>query len=312
MAPLQTPDTPARGLYAYAVLEPRRQPAQAAPNGVIGIDGVTPVEFVGRGAILAAVSEVALEEFMGDRLKANLQEMRWLSRRVSAHEAVVERLMEWGTLAPMKFGTLFSSLAAVQRFLRAFHDDLRDTLTALRQHEEWGVKVYGHIPALRTLRRRLEDGQDPAGKEGSEGPAASIPPGRAYFQRKRAEWALLRQSEATMEALARHIHALLGGQATRSVISPAPASPPQAVAPEEPGSEGRGADEGGPEGGARESWGLLLNAAYLVPLGNRQGFLACAAWSNGHYQAPGLRLAITGPWPPYHFTPSCWKRGVCV
>ncbi|MBI3090080.1 MAG: GvpL/GvpF family gas vesicle protein [Candidatus Tectomicrobia bacterium] len=310
MAPLQTPDTPARGLYAYAVLEPHRQPPPGGPLGVIGIDGASPVEFVGHGAVLAAVSEVALEEFTGERLKANLQEMRWLSRRVSAHEAVVERLMAWGTLAPMKFGTLFSSLAALRRFLRASHEDLRDTLAALRLHEEWGVKVYGRSPAVRTLRRRLEDDQERLGTERSE--AASLPAGRAYFQRKQTEWALLRESDATMEALARHIHALLGGQASRSAISPAPGGFPLAAAPAERGAQDRGAEEGGPRGGTRESWELLLNAAYLVPLGNRQRFLACAAWSNDQHQAPGLRLAITGPWPPYHFTPSCWKRGARV
>jgi hypothetical protein len=44
---------------------------------------------------------------------------------------------------------------------------------------------------------------------------------------------------------------------------------------------------------------MILNAAYLVDTGRGEDFAAAVAALAG--QHPGLRLELTGPWPPYSF-----------
>jgi hypothetical protein len=47
---------------------------------------------------------------------------------------------------------------------------------------------------------------------------------------------------------------------------------------------------------------LLLNAAYLVADSDAEVFGSLFAELAGRLRAEGLELALTGPWPPYHFS----------
>jgi hypothetical protein len=46
---------------------------------------------------------------------------------------------------------------------------------------------------------------------------------------------------------------------------------------------------------------LLLDAVYLVPLGQRARFTSAARKASADLARGGLALSVTGPWPPYHF-----------
>jgi hypothetical protein len=53
---------------------------------------------------------------------------------------------------------------------------------------------------------------------------------------------------------------------------------------------------------------MILNAAYLLDTGRGEDFAAAVAALAG--QHPGLRLELTGPWPPYSFAGTGGEGGL--
>jgi gas vesicle protein GvpL/GvpF len=53
--------------------------------------------------------------------------------------------------------------------------------------------------------------------------------------------------------------------------------------------------------GASRGWHLALNAAYLVPDADTEAFHARVDALARQYRPQGLRIDLTGPWPPYNF-----------
>jgi hypothetical protein len=48
---------------------------------------------------------------------------------------------------------------------------------------------------------------------------------------------------------------------------------------------------------------VVLSWAFLIPSGALDNFRASLERFNDGEAFPGLRLALTGPWPPYSFAP---------
>ena len=46
---------------------------------------------------------------------------------------------------------------------------------------------------------------------------------------------------------------------------------------------------------------MVLNAAYLVPAGEADGFRRTVEQLGAHHESDGVELELTGPWPPHHF-----------
>jgi hypothetical protein len=76
------------------------------------------------------------------------------------------------------------------------------------------------------------------------------------------------------------VHAQLQDWATDAVVLPA-------QNPELSGHEGR----------------MLLNGAYLVEAERVEGLHALVAELEERHRGLGVRLQLTGPWPPYNFIP---------
>lgn len=65
------------------------------------------------------------------------------------HEAVVERLMEYATVLPLRFGTMLAGTEALIAFLVEQHDDLTAGLQRVQGRVELGVRVLGEPPRHR-------------------------------------------------------------------------------------------------------------------------------------------------------------------
>src|SRR5208282_486821 len=83
-----------------------------------GIDEPHPPFFQRRGTVAAVLSRVSPSEFCGPTGEKNLQDLAWLAPRACRHQAVLEQVMRWGPVLPARFGTLFSSMAKLESFLR--------------------------------------------------------------------------------------------------------------------------------------------------------------------------------------------------
>jgi hypothetical protein len=217
LAAARRPARPARpaeegsGWWVYGVLG--GDDTEALPETVAGVVGA-PVEVVRAGGLAALVSEVPLEQFGDEALRANLEDLRWLEAVARAHEAVLETAMGAGTVVPVRLCTIYRSRERVTGFLAEQSEGMRASLETLRGRSEWGVKLFAR-----------NAGGDPAA-------GAEPPEGGAYLARRRQERDARDQARRAGEEAARRVHERVQRVAVASRINS-----PQA--PEAHGREAR-------------------------------------------------------------------------
>jgi hypothetical protein len=258
------------GLWAYCVTR-AGEPGRAVLAGVDG--GV--VERVEARGLAALVSRVPLAEFGAGPLRDNLNDLGWLERVARSHEGVLERVLADSTIVPLRLCTIYESEDSVREMLEREHDSLARALDALTGRQEWGVKL-------------LADGErlaDEARSRSAEAAAledelSARTGGGAYMLRRRLERHLRDAADALGAEVADQVHARLQDWATDAVeLRP--------QNPELSGHEGR----------------MLLNGAYLVETDRVEGLRELVAELEERHRALGLRIELSGPWPPYNFVP---------
>lgn len=232
-----------------------------------GVDERHPVSVHAYGETSAVLSEVAIDEFCGAAAEARLADLAWLAPRVCRHAAVIEEVMCQAPVLPARFATLFTSLDSLQRSVLENQEAITRYFTELGDKQEWAVKGL------------LDRAGSPAKLGAAEAPAAAT--GAQYLQRKRMKAQLERDFSLQLKGFCRRAAAALGAQPRvfreRRLVAP--------VA----------------DGDAAEvvlNWAFLLSPAALEDFRVRLGRL------NGGDAFPGLRLGLTGPWPPYSFAPN--------
>lgn len=112
-----------------------------------------------------------------------------------------------------------------------------------------------------------------------EGAAAAPASGTDYLSRKTADRDAAEIARQAVDAALDAVHAQLRERAADAVLSPPQAGPLS-------GHEGE----------------MVFNAAYLVADAEIDGFSALVAELADRHARDGLELALTGPWPAYHFS----------
>ncbi|HTJ33773.1 MAG TPA: GvpL/GvpF family gas vesicle protein [Dactylosporangium sp.] len=231
-------------------------------DGFPGIVGAT-VRTVAAAGLVAVVSPVDPAEFGEEALRRNLEDLPWLEGVARAHHAVVAAAGERGAVVPATLATVYRDDAGVRAMLEQRRADLDAALDRIGGHTEWGVKVYaGKEPV-------------PVAAPAQQRPA-SARPGTDYLRRRRAELSAGDERRRRAEDDAEQIHEALAGRADA-----ARRHPPQ---------DRRLTGHAEP---------MVLNGAYLVGTDDSSRFAdAVDELAQRH---PGLRLELTGPWPPYSF-----------
>jgi hypothetical protein len=223
--------------------------------------------------LYAVVGRVPAEDFSEENLPVRLNDLKWITRRVTLHERVVEHAMQYGCVVPLKFGTVFKSEENAHAMLEANATEFRQKLSELAGKEEWGVKVYCD-------RRQLAASvaaQEPALTE-LDREIASAPKGRAFLMARRRQ-------ELTAAVVNREV-ARLGQECFERLL--------------EQCLKARANDRLKPEVTGR-SEEMILNGAFLVWKDDTPGFLRTVDRLGAQFGPRGLVFEHTGPWPPYNF-----------
>ncbi len=239
-----------------------------------GLDGRNLLFLHDCGDITAVASFVSLEEFCGPAAESSMQELSWVGPRACRHEEVVEQVMRCSPVLPVRFGTIFSSLENLENRLQEHHDKISVFLHEVAGKEEWAVKgMLERTKARDKIRIALLSGEAIY--------LATLPPGMRYLHEQRILAGTEKELNGWLQEVCRGILNDLSSSARnfreRRVIS---------------------RDITG------EDRDMLLNWAFLVPRNSAEDFHARICKANSDHALRGLFFELSGPWPPYSFSPS--------
>ena len=276
------------GVWTYAITEDGHL---SGPDGEVDLTWLTGVgEAKVRTStscgLTALVSDVSLAEFGEAALRENLENLDWLDEVAREHHYVIDAAARLFPLLPVRLATVYSGDAAVCAALAEHNGQLFDVLRRVGGRVEWGVKAYpaqepeaapesgkpesdkaGPAPAAGNLA-----GKEGAGEDAGPGGGAGL----AYLNRRRTQLTAAREAKATAVNAVQAVHADLTAKATDTRLYPA---------------------QSAQLSGVRQP--MLLNAAYLLDPGDSVTFTAAVAGLATAHR--GLRIELTGPWPPYSF-----------
>ncbi|MEV6136276.1 GvpL/GvpF family gas vesicle protein [Nocardia sp. NPDC051990] len=244
------------------VVAPRHD-GEAHLSELAGVAG-EPVRTLVSGDLTAVVGSVPLDVFGEQPLRRNFEDLDWLEATARAHDAVVSAMVRRGPTVPLRLATVFHDDNRVRALLDERRADFDAALELVRGRTEWGVRGYGDRAALT------------AAVAEAEAADKAMTPGAAYLARRRAQLSAQETIEREAAERAEEIHARLVYHA----------------------AAGRRQPLTDPAVSGRRDW-MVLNGTYLVDDDRTDDFTATVTTLGAEF--PGIRLELTGPWPPYSF-----------
>jgi hypothetical protein len=267
----EMPTTDGKGIYLYCFA----RAGKVRDISAVGVDGRNGVIAKEAGGVAAVSSPVLLDDFCGESADANMKDPAWVIPRACRHEHVIEEVMSRSSVLPVRFGAVFSSSEALRQLLEQECEGICRFLDWVRDKEEWCLK--GFVYADRA--REWLMASDPALAD----QRAQMPesPGARYFQQKRLLADARLQSREWAHAVAQQVEAEL----KELVLEFRPLRLQQR-------------DLSGTDAEMVWNWALLLPRERVADLRRRAGEIGA------RYAEQGLTLDVSGPWPPYNFSPS--------
>jgi hypothetical protein len=229
--------------------------------------------------VCAVLTEVPEEDFCGPGAEARMQDLAWVGPLALRHEAVVEEVMRYSPVLPVRLGTLFSSQERLAEFLDLHHKTISRFLEQVSGQDEWSVK--GLLD-----RERAEQSLTSSNLAAGQEHLATLSPGRRYFEEQRIRAATERELSLWLKETCRQVASGLISQASNFCECPVVL---------------RETVENGVE--------LVLNWAFLLPRSAVTAFRAQISEVNAHHARNGLSFELSGPWPPYRFVPPLAMEG---
>jgi hypothetical protein len=254
------------GYYVYGVA--RGEDAEI-PGDLEGVDQGQSVSLISHRDLAALTSHVPLSEFGEEPLHENLNDVEWLEAKARAHERVLDRVLARMPVVPMRLCTIYRSEDHVREVLEREHDVFADALERLEGKTEWGVKVIADPGAL-------ELAADDAAGGGA--PDSGLSAGAAYMREKSRAARRRDAADRIAEGWAQEVHDRVSAHAVEALLNPL----------QNPEVSGHTGD-------------MLLNGVYLVDDRSAGQFHAAVDGLATEYQDRGVRVELTGPWPPYNF-----------
>jgi hypothetical protein len=251
--------------YVYCLLRADRAPdLRAAPRGLPGAG--KPRALAAGPALWLVVADAPLPRYGEPALARVLRDLDAVSRCAVAHSAVVAYCARRWPVLPLRLLTLFSTDERALGQVRRRRRTIDRRLTHVAGRAEWGVHV----------RLAPEGGHaTQKARAAARRATAGLGPGTRFLEVRRRQRAATRGFAADARTAVTALYRALARHA-----ADARQRPPVSV-------DGRPA--------------LLLDAAFLVPGPRAPAFRRAVRAQAAQLTARGLRVRLTGPWPPYSF-----------
>jgi hypothetical protein len=248
--------------YLYCLVRAGRKPVLRRVSA--GLPGSGPVRVLeGGDGVWLVAGNVDEAEYNESAIAAGLQDLEWVSRRAVGHEAVVEQFLAAPAVLPMQLFTIFKTDERALEYVTKNRKRIERILARIEGHVEWGLRLTWDEHAARAAVEKAHRGAHASG-------------GAAYLALKRDLRDVNRARLADAQAEATRVFKQLSEHATDAVRR-------KSIEQAAPGSR------------------LLLDAAYLVPVGEASAFKGALRKRARELEASGLAVSLTGPWPAYNF-----------
>jgi hypothetical protein len=239
-----------------------------------GVDGQNSLAVATYQDLVAVWSPVPVEDFCGPEAEERMRDLTWIGPRVIRHQEVVAGVMRHSPVLPVRFGTIFASLANLEKVLQRHSDTITGFLERLTDQEEWAVKGMLDRAGAKDKLFSLKLAREAESLE-------ALAPGKRYFEEQRLRAAGDQELQRWLQKVCREVWADLRDYAAevqeRRLLS----------------RKTTGSDQD-----------MVWNWALLIPRQAVGGFQARIQDINAQYADRGLRVECTGPWPPYSFCPA--------
>jgi Gas vesicle synthesis protein GvpL/GvpF len=222
------------------------------------------------GPIAALIGIVPSADYCGADAAHQLNDLAWLAPRTIHHAAVLRRAMEFSPVYPAPFATLFASRDTLSAFMLAHAPTLGAFFRAVDGMAEWELKASACLDSRRALEALARDVWPDW---------AQLTPGTRYLRLCRDRPGLVAARRAVMREIAAGLAERLQPPAAalrHLVLQPVP-------------------DSGNGE--------LIGRFALLVPLNGEKALAQRVEARADEAAADGIKLALSGPWPPFSFRP---------
>ncbi len=252
-------------LYLFGVVSPGAAPL----DDRTGLSGTARLFTIDEAGVSAVVSAEPLMDFTGPGADKRLSDLNWLAPRLLRHQTILSEMMASASVFPAGFGTLFSCQEQLRAFLVLHSEAILAFLRTVEGREEWGLKVIlNRTRALETIFEETVQARPEL---------SALPPGRRYMEERR----IRAEAEKTLDPW-------LEIQADLLLRSLEPFREPCVRRPVK--SEGAGAQ-------------TVFNWAFLLVKDAVEPFRENVERARHEHERRGLELRLSGPWPPYSFTP---------
>ncbi len=222
--------------------------------------------------ISAVVTEVPLDDFYGACAEKNLQDLSWVGPRALRHAEVIESVRSRSPVLPSRFGTLFSSMESLRKLVERNSETINRFLNTVSGKDEWSVKAMSCKASL--TEKLFSDKLAALSNEWEE-----MAPGLRYFKERQLRSA----AEKEVGTWVKRVLTTAANEFARHSVDWRQREVLEAQ---------RQGDKVG-----------VANWAFLVDREAVEGFTMCTSQANVTHNPSGLFFELSGPWPPYSFTP---------
>lgn len=177
-------------VYLYAI----RRDTPWDYRDICGIEDA-PIHHIGTSAVQAVISH----HYWGEHFDSRINDMKWLTENALRHDQVIAKAFLYGTVLPIRFGTLFESVEEIENLLHVRSADLINELTHLEGRGEWSVNLARSV-------------------EVTDQPMASVRSGRDYLTQRRSALNLTEERRNERAKIGSEIHNAFAEIAEASVV----------------------------------------------------------------------------------------------
>jgi hypothetical protein len=251
-------------LYVYAIA----RAAHPMPERIEAIDGSDHLATVRADSLGAFYSSVDGADFSQPVIDARAKDVEWLGSIGYRHQAVMAALMRGGTVIPLRAFTLFANETSLRNHVLQDAKTFTAILDRLDGKQEWTLRIeFDPERWNEALVRRVGSLREIAGE------IEQAPAGKAYLLRKKLEEEKKRASRDAEEKVVSEVEGEVMQKLACDTV----------------------AESRVQRGGGFPQINVLINRDEESRLQELRDDLS------RRYEADGVTLALTGPWPPYTF-----------